>query len=148
MLNSKTMKTFLLLIPLLFAACTAPSVSESPLTLMQVVEAFDKAQLPVINATVFDEQTDPNKLLGRPNRYTEKMNFYDARDTDKKRECSIEIFRNHADAKTRFDYIEGLGKEVSWLGSYNYLHKNVLVRISYGVLPKDAEAYKQALTAL
>lgn len=153
------MKTLLLLMPLLIVACspkaTAPSLPASTpepvpvaISLMQVVEAFDKSQLPMTKATIYDETTDPNGLLGRPNRYVEKMNFFDERDKIRKHECSIEIFRNAEDAKARHDYLVTIGKASSLFATYPYLHKNVLVRISFGVLPKDADVYRLALSDL
>lgn len=133
---------------LTFMVACSSNGSSPPISLMQVVEAFDNAKFPIINATVYDETTDPNKLLGRPGRYVEKMNFFDERDIEKKNECSIEIFKTAEDAKARKDYLDTVGKAASMFASYSYLHKNVLLRISYGVLPKDAEVYRQALESL
>lgn len=147
----------LLLLAALFSACTAsqtapslPASTPKPvpvaISLKQVVRAFEK--LPVTKAIVYDETTDPNGLLGRPGQYVEKMNFIDSRDKDKKHDCSIEIFRNTEDAQTRKTYLDAIGKSSSMFASYSYLHKNVLVRISFGVLPTDAEAYRQALESI
>lgn len=148
------MKVGLLLTLLLFTvSCSLnssaghiPRESKS-ISLMQVVEAFDIADLPVTDAAVFDEVTDPNKLLGRPNQYVEKMNFKDLRG-NKDQSCSIEVFRNETDAKARLDYVDNIGKSASMFATYNYLHKNVLVRINFGVLPKDADLYRQALESI
>lgn len=118
------------------------------ISLKQVVTAFEQAKLPVTKPVVYDAETDPNGLLGRPNQYVEKMNFIDPRDKKKRSDCTIEVFKDQADAESRKTYIDTIGKASSLFASYSYLHKNVLVRISFGVLPKDAEAYKQALESI
>lgn len=151
---------YLLIATLLFAACsrsqTAPSVPPSTpepvpvaISLMQVVEVFNNANLPMDKAVVYDERTDPNSLLGRPGRYVEKMNFTDTRVKDKnRRECSIEIFTNEADAKNRFEYLETIGRSGAMFDSYKFLHKNVLVRVDLKLVPSEADEYKKALESL
>lgn len=147
---------------LLLSACaapqqTAPSVpatSPTPeqvpvaISLMQVVEAFEQAQLPVSKAVVYNDKTDPNNLLGRPGQYVEKMNFIDPRDKKRKTECTVEVFRLAEDARKRKEYIDSLNHIPMFGGYYTFLHKNVLVRVSFGLVPADAEAYKQALESL
>jgi hypothetical protein len=153
-----TMRTATICVFSLFAiACqsaqqTAPSVPASTpapvpvaISLKQVIDAFERAGLPIQKRTVFDESTDPNGLLGRPNQYVEKMNFKDPRDKKRGGDCSIEIFRNEQDAKSRKDYTDTIGKSAAIFASYSYLHKNVLVRISFGVVPADADVYRQVL---
>lgn len=152
-----------LLIALLFlTACTAnqtaPSVPPSTpepsppaavaVTLKQVVDALTAANLPMLKPTVFDETTDPNKLLGRPNGYIEKMNFQHPSITRPERDCTVEVFRDAESAKRRFEYIDSIGKASTMFASYQYLHRNVLVRISYDLLPSEADAYKLALESI
>lgn len=149
-----------LLIPLLFfASCskpqTAPSVAPSTpdpvpvaISLAQVIKAFENAKLPIKKRAIYDESTDPNNLLGRPGQYVEKMNFTDARGHKTPLDCSIEVFPDNATAATRKNYIDSIGKAASIYAAYSYLHHNVLVRISFAVLPKDADAYRQALESI
>lgn len=136
------MKKLLILLTVLFAACS----QQKPLTLMNVVEAFEP--LPVKNAVIYDERTDPNHLLGRPGGYIEKMNFTDERITEKRDFCTIEVFANNADALKRKVYTEQIGDSAPMFSSYYFLHRNVLVRIDKQLPPSDAEAYKIALESL
>lgn len=113
---------------------------------MDVVEAFEP--LPMKNAVIYDERTDPNHLLGRPGGYTDKMNFTDARITEKRDFCTIEVFANNADALRRKTYTEQIGNTAPMFSSYYFLHRNVLVRIDKQLPPSDAEAYRIALESL
>lgn len=133
---------FLLLAALLFASC-----SPSPLTLEQVRDSFSK--LPMKDAVVYDEKTDPNQLLGRPGRYIAKMNFTDERlPPSDVPNCTIEVFHNAADAENRRAYLESVGRGASFLDSYKFLHKNVLVRVDLGLTPSQAAEYETALKSL
>lgn len=134
---------------------TAPSMPAStpeptpvPISLKQVVDAFNTANLPMTGQVVFDERTDPNELLGRPGRYVEKMNFTDKRIKDKRDNCSIEVFKNPEDALTRHQYLEGVGRSAAMFDSYRFLHKNILVRIDLKLVPSEAEEYKRVLETL
>lgn len=149
MLKFPTMKKLLPFL-LLLAGCQSPQtvpVTPPPqISLKQVVDVF--AHLPVKDAVIYDERTDPNGLLGRPGRYVEKMNFSDARLPEKRPECSIEVFNSFEDAKLRKEYIEAIGKASSPMDSYYFLHRNVLVRIDLKLIPSEAEEYKKALESL
>lgn len=136
------MKKLLILLTVFFAACSQPK----PLTLMNVVEAFES--LPIKNAVIYDERTDPNHLLGRPGGYTDKMNFTDERITEERLNCTIEVFANDIDARKRKEYVDSTGKLAPLLISYNFIHRNVHVRIDKQLPPSDAEAYRIALESL
>lgn len=161
----------LLVCALLFTVCsgpqqTAPSLPATtpgpvpvPISLKQVVEAFNAANLPIGRSVIYNERTDPNELLGRPGRYVEKMNFTDKRikgngksdlkelkDTDLN--CSIEIFKNPEDAQNRHQYLENLGRPAAMFDSYKFLHKNILVRIDLKLIPSEADEYKRILGSL
>jgi len=145
---------------------TAPSLPASTpepvpvaISLKQVVDAFNAAGLPMHKQVVYDERTDPNELLGRPGRYVEKMNFTDKRIKEKFKplnkemeaanlNCSIEIFKERADAETRHQYLEAIGKPSGMFDSYKFLHKNVLVRIDLKLIPLEADEYKRVLESL
>lgn len=91
------------------------------ISLKQVVDAFERAKLPIEKPVVYDQKTDPNGILGRPNQYVEKINFADSRDKKRGRDCTIEIFRNAEDAKARKDYVDTIGKSAPIFASYSYL---------------------------
>lgn len=164
------MRNVLLFILVLFTACSktqiAPSMSPSTpepvpvaISLKNVVEAFNKANLPLTDSFVYDERTDINHLLGRPNGYVEKMNFRDARmkvkfkpktneERDMQRTCSIEVFASTENAQRRKDYIEAIGKSSPIFSAYCFLYRNILVRIDTELVPSDANEYKAALESL
>jgi hypothetical protein len=119
------------------------------------VIAWLKAQgVPVTVTKVYDENSDPNSLLGRPGGYTSKAAFQDSRvpadrygseSDDPDRGGSIEVFDTEARAVTRAADVQskliafGLGTE------YDYVVGGVLVRVTGTVTPTQAKSYEQAL---
>jgi hypothetical protein len=130
---------------LLLTACSqTPSIHLSDAT-----DAFRRADLPFTEVVVYDEETDPNHLLGRPNQYIEKMNFSDSRITSPGRKfCSVEIFHSAAEAEDRKSYIDLIGKGASVFAEYSVVHKNVLLRIDKELTPEQFEDYKRAIQSL
>ena len=76
------------LLGLMAAACSSggsdpkpPATTTAPaLTAKQFIQRFKQAGLPVGKTTCFDEDTDPNDLLGRPGGYVEKCDWSDTRE--------------------------------------------------------------------
>ena len=135
------------------AKSAQPSPTSTPelLTSESVLNAFKAANLPVDNVVVYNEETDTNKLLGRPNQYVGKINFGDARVKPRggeKRPNSIEVFAKDEDLQTRKQYTENISKSASIFAQYIYAHKNVLLRLTHDLLPKDAAQYENVLKAL
>src|SRR5665648_949177 len=64
-----------------------------------ISDSFKNGGLPMTDIVVYTEETDTNKLMGRPNQYISKVNFMDSRVTDSKKGGSIEVFSNAKDAK-------------------------------------------------
>ncbi|MFB7359422.1 hypothetical protein [Streptomyces gardneri] len=101
---------------------------------------------------VVTEDNDPNNLLGRPNQYTSKITFTDARikagdvtDADPgsvELGGSIEVFTTAADAQARADYIRKVTKGTPMLVEYDYVSGPVLVRVSRYLTPTQAAGYK------
>lgn len=130
-------------------SATAPTPTPSMLTSQAVLDAFKNAQIPITDVVVYDEKTDPNNLLGRPNQYVGKINFTDSRAKGlKKQDCTIEVFDNEDALNARKTYTEGISKASSMFAQYIYSHKNVLVRLNHQVLPKDAAQYETVLKGL
>lgn len=122
--------------------------NKEPVTAKDVVDFLADNELPIGKVVVYDANTDPNGLLGRPNQYTSKVNFEDTRhpiDTFGMTEQemqeqmdtfddpwmfdpvnSIEVFENEADMKSRKSYLEGLTQGSSRLGEYDYANQYVL----------------------
>jgi hypothetical protein len=107
---------------------------------------------------VYDEDSDPNKLLGRPNGYSSKVAFADDRvkldefaaeslaNDAIERGGSVEVFPDASGAQARADYIQGVLKSAGGLGSeYDYVKGPVLVRVTGDLVPSKARDYEAAL---
>lgn len=117
----------------------------------EIANALKDAGMPIGNIVVYDEKTDPNSLLGRPNEYTSKANFADStvEQTDPENPVggSIEVFGNSKDAQARYDYVCDIISQAP-LSQYIYLNGNVLLRIDSQVLPEDAARYQSAFNQI
>ena len=94
----------------------------------------------------YTEETDANKLLGRPNQYTSKSNFslktdevFDGEDP----ENTIEVFTTEADATVRKEYIEEVIKGVAFAQQYLYQSGKYLLRIASQTTPTKAKEIEQ-----
>ena len=109
---------------------------------------------------VYDEYTDPNKLLGRPGEYLGKADFVDSRiEMNKnpymsealKEGGTLECFAKAADCDARYDYLCSMnGIELGVFGANAYLYKyeRAIFRVSYQLPPADAAAYQQAMDGI
>ena len=132
----------------------AKTESEKEASVATASGVFDYLKANTANIGTFveyDEETDTNGLLGRPNQYTSKINFeittLDQPNPDDPVGGSIEVFTKHEDAVKRQEYIQSLGKEMSALAEYDYVNDYVLLRINYDVTPSDEKQYEEALDA-
>jgi len=92
----------------------------------------------------YNEDTDPNELLGRPHGYTEKVNFT----FNGRYEGTVEVFQDEADATSRATYIETISAQLPAIGYYVYQHGSFVFRLEYKVKPSDAEAFAMLLEEL
>lgn len=127
----------------------APSIS----TAKDVTDALQSAGLKLTDISVVTEANDGNNLLGRPHQYTSKVFFFDLRhpkapDSMDDPENTIEVFDNPEDAKARYDYVDGVTKNVPMLLTYQILNGRVLVRLSKVMLPSEVDAYRKAVAKL
>jgi hypothetical protein len=118
----------------------------------QIVDALKEAGMSVGKEQVYTASNDPNKLLGRPGEYTSKVNFVDTRvkesvssSIDVTNGGSVEVFSNAKDAKTRYAYVSNIAKSSPMFSEYDYLDKNVVLRVSTDFTPTQAKAYDSAL---
>ena len=138
---------------------TEPEPAPAVMTAEELGEAL-ASQIATVRVTVvYTEESDPNDLLGRPNGYTSKIAFSDSRvdkddtqGTEKdaiERGGSIEVYPDAEGAKARSDYIQGILKGASILGSeYHYLDGSALVRVTGKLTPTVAKDYERALAAI
>ena len=120
---------------------------------LQFPEAFEKV-------IVYDEQSDPNGLLGRPGQYIGKADFIDSRIemnqnptmTDEMKEGgTLECFENESTCNSRYEELCRLsGADMGAFGvnAYIYKYDQAIFRVSYDVTPSDAAAYQTAMDAI
>lgn len=129
-------------------------LSLSKMDASQITEYLKGKGLPITNEINYTEETDPNKLLGRPNQYTSKVNFADSRITEQYDiennpvGGSIEVFTNSSDAIKRKEYVESIAQSVSFAAQYIYQYDNVVLRLAHELTPTQAEEYNTALKQL
>jgi uncharacterized protein YcfL len=151
----KKISSFLICI-LLFALVGCSSKSETStvvptkekqkvvekVTAQSVVDKLkEKESSYMIDITVVTAENDPNKLLGRPNQYTEKITWKDNRSKDSQVDCTVELFANKEDATARKTYIEGIIKSMPVLTQYIVQKDNVLLRIDGVLTPAQSKEY-------
>ncbi|MDQ0230711.1 hypothetical protein [Metabacillus malikii] len=136
---------------------------------------FKDKGLPISDSRTYNEDDDPNELLGRPGGYIGKMDFID-KNVEKKlietekteynipedetkatmREKfgvsnggSIEVFANQDDAKKRFEYVSQVASELGGMFTeYGYQEKNIYLRLSKSLTPTQADEYEKVLKEL
>ena len=130
---------------------TATPEKAMPKNAEEVVAIFKAAKQPVEKVKIVTEADDDNHLMGRPNQYTSKAFFFDARHMQEAEfgggENTIEVFATPADATARREYIEGLTKGSPMLMQYFIQNGAVLVRLDKVILPSEAKQYEAALKA-
>lgn len=122
------------------------------MTSQQLVIKLKATKPSITNIIVYDEKTDKNKLLGRPNQYISKVNFADSNieqiDNEHPNGGSIETFNKVSDLKTRKQYIESIIKTSPNFTEYMFVNGNYLLRLSKD-LPRDqVDKYKEAFMSI
>lgn len=111
---------------------------------------------------VYNEETDINNLLGRPNQYISKVTFEDKRleqvnkdneflseeEREKPTGGTIEVFANETDMKKRKEYIESIYLNMPVLSEYVYSKGNILLRLEKELTPEQAKEYEKALNEI
>jgi len=115
-----------------------------------IIEAFISAGLPIQNVVVYNLETCPNNLLGRPGQYIGKASWEDAR-TEKYDTFfsggTVEVFANKKDLNNRKNYLEESPfTALVPLKQYVYVYNNALIRIDFDLTPEEAEEYRKALS--
>lgn len=111
-----------------------------------VILVFKNSGVPIENIKIYTVETDPNKLLGRPGQYMEKINWNDNRVKDAN--GTVEIFKSQEELENRKAYIEKNHKNFPNLTQYIYAHKNALIRLDHDFTPMQADEYKKLLEQL
>lgn len=125
---------------------SANAVDSTTLSASEIVNKLVRAGYPIKNVIIYTEETDPNTLLGRPSQYTSKVNFEDTRAPVETADNTIEVFNTISDCQERADYINSLN--AGFVQQYVYSYGNVLLRITFDLLPTHAEAYSEAVSVI
>jgi hypothetical protein len=129
-----------------FGGC---SLQPKKITAQNVVDKLKETQgIYMANIKVVTAENDDNKLLGRPNQYTEKISWEDNRETNSTTDCTIEIFANNEDATARKEYIDVIIKSMPMFTQYMTLKGNMLLRIQGTLTPTQAEEYTKIFNTL
>jgi hypothetical protein len=122
------------------------------------------AKIPTMRLTVvYDEDTDPNKKLGRPHQYIGKTAFADER-VDKKEADeaaagdkntidyggTVEVFATEKAATAWVEYVEDISEAIGGLVTPDYVYRSgtVVVRVSSLLKPSEAKEYETAVQQL
>lgn len=164
-----TTLTFIVLSVVLLFGCGTETMNQQPEALEEEIETIDDSttvtdflteeevldrfvifELPVGETIIYDEETCPNDLLGRPGQYIGKADWEDTR-VDQYGDIltggTIEVFEDEATLLKRKEYLEPFLEEAMFL-QYMFIHKNVIVRVDKELTPSQAEEYKDALESL
>lgn len=125
------------------------NLKQEDITAKEIIEKLKEKNENIGKIVVYDEETDLNQLLGRPNQYISKVNFADNRidqefvsENDAKG-GTIEVFRNEEDMKKRKEYIEQIANSASVFSQYIYSKGKVLMRIEKELTPTQAKEYEE-----
>jgi len=93
----------------------------------------------------FDEDTDPNKLLGRPGQYLAKVNW-----TIDGKDATIEVYDDLDAAKARAEYVGNIGKSTPMFLQYIYVNegRKAVLRLPHELSPKDAKLWEETFAKL
>lgn len=120
----------------------------------EIVNALKEKNENIGKIVVYTADTDTNKLLGRPNQYTSKVNFADNRisqefvDENNAKGGTIEVFANKEDMENRKEYIESISSSASMFAQYIYSKGNVLLRLEKDLTPEQAKEYEDAFNEI
>lgn len=137
---------------------TTPMEEQAPveLTAGEALDQLRNLNQNVTDVLVWDESTDSNGLLGRPGEYVSKADFSDGRvkelwETEEERMESglaggtLETFSSESDCTKRLDHLKkfmGADMGVFGLNQYVYKYPKAIFRVSFDVVPSEAEIYK------
>ena len=117
------------------------------MTAEQVVSELQRGSLPIDGIIVYDENTDENGLLGRPNQYISKVNFADTRleqfDPASPNGGTIEVFTSASDLNRRKAHNEMVMEKYPIFTEYLFVHGKYIMRLSKDLSPEQAKEYEE-----
>lgn len=122
--------------------------SKNP-TAEEIINMMKEKNENIGKIVVYNEETDWNNLLGRPNQYTSKIQFADNRldqsyiEEDNAKGGTIEVFSKKEDLENRKNYIENLSSNASIFVQYIYSKNYALLRLDKDITPEQAKEYEE-----
>lgn len=110
-----------------------------------LVETLTRSVPSARAGVVLTPETDPNQLLGRPDSYTSKAEFVDARAGATDAPGSVEVFPSAALAETRRDHVRSIAQNLPAATEYDFVVGTVLVRVPGTLTPQQAVEYQTAV---
>lgn len=133
-------------------AAPTPTVV-APVDAEAATEAMRAANPEITAVTVYDENTDPNDLIGRPGQYTSAARITDGRAAGGDgidAGAVVEVFATPEDAQARSTYIQEMLTELgpAFGTEWHHLQGTHLLRVSGSLVPSVNDEYSAAWTAL
>lgn len=138
--------------------------STNTLTAEQVILILKENNINVGRYVVYNEETDLNNLLGRPNQYTSKATFEDTRLEQSNKDLdpeyfseaeinepiggTVEVFSNKEDMQKRKDYVASVTSSMSALVEYSYSNDYILLRLNKDLTPSQAKEYEDIFKSI
>lgn len=101
---------------------------------------------------IYNVQTDPNQLLGRPGQYIGKASWQDTRLQSAQPiagnyDCGVETFADTQTLRVRTAYVTAITRGSSLFAEYDYWSQQglFLLRLSHKLTPDQAKDYVTAL---
>lgn len=143
------MRVAWLLALVLLAGCSA-AAPPAVLSGDDLARAVQASGIPVANVRAFSAESDPNKLLGRPNQYTAKVSWQDTRAGEGADDATAELFANTADLAARRTYTTAISTSGGAFAQYIYANepRRLLLRLPHQLTPDQAAGYEAWLATL
>lgn len=113
----------------------------------EVIESLQKQTINMNKVVIYNENNDPNELLGRQGQYIGKASWTDSRTETNKLNCTIEVFDNEESLNKRKEYLKEF-TDNPMFNQYVYVHKNIIMRINGKLTPSEAKRYKGILKTM
>lgn len=103
-----------------------------------------RKELGAVDVKALDENTDPNKLLGRPGQYLAKLVWRIEGLGDSQDDATIEFYPELAGAQARAEYIRKIGEASPMFLQYVYVNEKraAVLRVPKALTPTQAKAWE------
>lgn len=121
--------------------------NKETITVECFASSLENAGFPISDVEIYDEDTDPNDLMGESGEYIGKFNFTHEPKPETYQSLTIEIFGKDADAKKRAAYVKEITEATGW-EEHIYLNSSYLLRIPSDLTKEEADLYNKAFSQI